>query len=106
MDDKKEKTAPIVSVGADTEQQFSKSTEDIITEDDERISKWAKESDLYLWGFWGYPWSDLRIKVSGIDVENSAIKGKNPSYYPVKAGDYYFIYNASLSFLYCPNFVK
>ena len=66
----------------------------LITEDDERISKWAKESDLYLWGFWGYPWSDLRIKVSGIDVENSAIKGKNPSYYPVKAGDYYFIYNA------------
>ena len=35
MTDKKEKTAPIVSVGADTEQQFSKSTEDIITEDDE-----------------------------------------------------------------------
>lgn len=35
MTDKKEKTAPIVSVGADTEQQFSKSTKDIITEDDE-----------------------------------------------------------------------
>ena len=35
MDDKKEKTAPIVSVGADTEQQFSKYSKDIITEDDE-----------------------------------------------------------------------
>ena len=35
MTDKKEKTAPIVSVGADTEQQFSKYPEDIITEDDE-----------------------------------------------------------------------
>ena len=35
MDDKKEKTAPIISVGADTEQQFSKYPEDIITEDDE-----------------------------------------------------------------------
>ena len=34
MTDKKEKTAPIVSVGADTEQQFSKTYEDIITEDD------------------------------------------------------------------------
>ena len=35
MIDKKEKTAPIISVGADTEQQFSKYPEDIITEDDE-----------------------------------------------------------------------
>ena len=35
MTDKKEKTAPIISVGADTEQQFSKYHEDIITEDDE-----------------------------------------------------------------------
>ena len=35
MDDKKEKTAPIVSVGADTEQQFSKYSKDIITQDDE-----------------------------------------------------------------------
>ena len=33
-----EKTAPNVSVGADTEQQFSKSTEDIITEDDEILA--------------------------------------------------------------------
>ena len=35
MTDKKEKTAPIVSVGADTEQQFSKYSKDIITQDDE-----------------------------------------------------------------------
>ena len=32
MDDKKEKTAPIVSVGADTEQPSQKYTANIITE--------------------------------------------------------------------------
>ena len=35
MTDKKEKTAPIVSVGADTEQQVSKYSKDLITQDDE-----------------------------------------------------------------------
>ena len=42
MIDKKEKTAPNVSVGADTEQSIQKCTDNIITDYDENIKIWTK----------------------------------------------------------------
>ena len=48
MDDKKEKTAPIVSVGADTEQQFSKYSKDIITQDDENSNSFDEFDSVNL----------------------------------------------------------
>eukprot|EP00730_Choanoeca_flexa_P006890 TRINITY_DN12243_c3_g1_i2.p1 TRINITY_DN12243_c3_g1~~TRINITY_DN12243_c3_g1_i2.p1 ORF type:complete len:691 (+),score=157.02 TRINITY_DN12243_c3_g1_i2:1492-3564(+) len=41
------------------------------TYSDERMSRWANETDdLWLWGYWKFDWADSIVKVDGIDAAN------------------------------------
>ncbi|MDQ8192956.1 right-handed parallel beta-helix repeat-containing protein [Coraliomargarita sp. SDUM461004] len=60
----------------------------------ERLPQWKEESDLRLYGYWFFNWSDQALSVAEVDVDQSTVQSLQPSAYAVKTGQRYFAYNA------------
>lgn len=61
--------------------------------DRDRLERWTEASDLRLYGYWFYNWSDQSVQVASIDIEEGVISSVQPSAYSVQAGQRFFAYN-------------
>ncbi len=62
--------------------------------DGERPTRWIKESDPWLHGYWFWDWSDQRQPIESIDAANSIISLKKPYHgYGYRKGQWYYAFN-------------
>lgn len=57
----------------------------------ERPARWAGEKDLWMHGYWIYPWADSHVKIQKIDAKTKTIYGEVAKAEP---GQRYFVENA------------
>jgi Right handed beta helix region len=60
----------------------------------DRPSRWLKEQDPWVHGYWFWDWSDQREQIESIDPARKLIKLKPPyHHYGYRKGQYYYAYN-------------
>lgn len=65
----------------------------IIYEGD-RPSRWSKESDIWLHGFWALDWADQRQRLDSIDTEKRVITLAKPDHeWGYRVGQWYYAFN-------------
>lgn len=64
--------------------------------EEDRASRWLGEKDLWLHGYWFWDWSDQRMQVASIDIDNKIIQIKEPEkhHYGYRKGQWYYAFNA------------
>ena len=61
----------------------------------DRPSRWTREKDLWLHGYWFWDWSDQRQRVETIDTDKRVISIKPPYHgYGYRKGQWYYAFNA------------
>lgn len=65
---------------------------DGVTED--RLARWADESDLWFFGFWRWDWAHDNLPVDRIDIASGSVSFQTPSYYGVIPDTRSYAYNA------------
>lgn len=65
----------------------------VFTVDDDRIKRWSKADQAWLFGYWKWDWSDQTMPVDKIDVDAKTIKPGLQSYYTITQGQRFYIYN-------------
>ncbi len=62
--------------------------------DGDRPRRWRDEKDPWLHGYWFWDWSDQRMRIADIDVENSVITLEPPEHnYGYRKGQWYYAFN-------------
>ncbi|MFI4911235.1 MAG: right-handed parallel beta-helix repeat-containing protein [Sedimentisphaeraceae bacterium JB056] len=60
---------------------------------DDRIKRWTKAEDIWMFGYWYWDWSDQSVEVESIDFENNIISSVQPSAYGVREKQRFYVYN-------------
>ena len=62
--------------------------------DGDRPSRWLKETDPWVHGYWFWDWSDQKHRIAEIDVDRSVIKVAPPYHtYGYRPGQYFYAFN-------------
>ncbi len=60
----------------------------------DRLSRWAEEEDLWFFGFWRWDWAHDNLPVDRIDTASQSVFFQTPSYYGVIPDTRSYAYNA------------
>ena len=74
-----------------TEENLLKGFE--IKSDYENLSKWATADQALIFGYFMYDWATQTVPLKVINAENGTLRSKYPSYYGIKEGKRYYVYN-------------
>lgn len=73
--------------------QWISKTGPVLQYTDERIDKWAREPEGWLFGYWYWDWADDNLKIGSIDARTNTINTVYPSLYGCKSGQRFYGYN-------------
>ena len=57
------------------------------------FSRWAKATDIMMYGYWSLNWADQIVQVASIDAELGIIHSVQPSAYGLRSGQRYYVFN-------------
>lgn len=59
---------------------------------DDKLDKWAKEDEVWLFGYWKWDWADDNLQVT-MDTQNNTFTAVHPSRYGMERNKRYYAYN-------------
>ena len=59
----------------------------------DRIKRWAKAEDLWVYGYWRWDWADESLPVETVDAEKGQIKLGQAHHYSLKEGKRFYVFN-------------
>ncbi|MBO5453186.1 MAG: right-handed parallel beta-helix repeat-containing protein [Clostridia bacterium] len=64
-----------------------------IKSDYENLAKWATADQALIFGYFMFDWATQTVPLKGVNAENGSLRSKYPSYYGIKEGKRYYVYN-------------
>lgn len=57
------------------------------------FARWAKATDIMMYGYWWLNWADQTVQVASVDPELGVIRSVQPSAYGLRTGQRYYVFN-------------